>query len=289
MTIFIEIVRKLFPDLIRAIMEESIDADKSISNTVLSWMGYGRDTVLAKDKRLNVEDLLFKVIHFKPKEQSNEDKENYNVLKTLINDTIAFTKEKAKEKGYLLSSNTETKLGELKQLLKECYLKLESSHLLNVPYDDDPLTTFRFFMSVYFCQKIIGNYKASTFEAITQNPTVTNQAQLTVNKESKALEALTNVENVLKTLASDSENYSVARKSQVIEVLRNLQRINKKMCKTYGFEYSVPVSVTVFSMFAYNAKFPKPGQGYLDICISASIEEIEAKVPSASLAQLSPS
>ncbi|OCH98986.1 hypothetical protein A8135_09540 [Legionella jamestowniensis] len=271
MTIFLDVIKPILKEAITTIRDKSVSADKSTTNTLLSWISLGRDEDLSKSKRNLADDLLIKLHELENKEN---DAATFQALKNLLTECKKEAAKKSKEKNY-----DEGKFGPRMQkvilLLDDLYEKLNKAKITDIPHDNEPLNRFRFYAARYYSQKIYDAYNLSFFARFIQNPKLTYFVKLAEEKETLIVTMLQGCEKDLGTLDVEHEEYENTKKSRVLEWLSKLERANEELCSKYGSTISIPIGLTIFSTINVSLPTLQPDSGFLETCIKNAMDEID--------------
>lgn len=277
MTIFLEIAKEYLINEIMKISDASVASDKSVGNTVCSWLGLGRDESLSQYKRERA-DILRTDIRNLVSDASDE--KNYEALDALLTECRRKAKEKADEKGYSEGSFGPG-MSEVSELLKQLYERFDVAGLLDIPYkkteeERSPLTVFRYWAGVYLAHKVkeSRHNSQSTLKAITHNPKITSFNRLEKEKQDALVRAIQDCNKDLKTIKEDLGNYREVCAKRVLECLRNLLRKNKDLVDQHGANLEIPVTISFFASATVSGPVIGPHSGELQKCILHAIKEL---------------
>lgn len=282
MTIFLEIMKDLLIPRVKIVRDKSFKADESNFNTLLSWVGKGRNPELSQFKRNRADKLwvkLEKLTDQRNLAQEIDDVKTHEKIRILLDKC----KEKAAEESKRLHYPDEGKFGPRMQKLidlTDALFKIFQKHnLLNVAHDDDPLNSLRFFIAFYIAQKEVDVRELGALGKLVQNPKITDIKKIAEEKEALALKILKECEEDLETLDKEHPSYSASRRKCVVNHINELMRQNKALCKQHGLKYNIPMTLSFFTALNISLPSLRPGPGFLDECADNALKEVIEKTP----------
>ncbi|QRN02490.1 hypothetical protein GH742_00580 [Legionella sp. MW5194] len=277
MTIFLEIAKEYLIKELTKISDTSVASDKSVGNTVCSWLGLGRDEGLSQSKR-ELTDILRTDIRNLASDESDE--KNVEALNHLLSECRRKAREKADQKGY--SEGTfGPAMSEVSTLLTQLYDRFDAAGLLDIPYNTKaserhPLTVFRYWAGVYLAYKVKENRdnSQSTLKTITHNPKITSLNLLEKQKQDAVVSYIRECDKDLKTIKEDLEDYREVCTKRVLEFLRRLLLKNKELVEHHGTNLEIPVTISFFASATVSGPALGPHSGELKKCILMAIKEL---------------
>ena len=237
MTIFLESVKRVFKTEISAIPIKSKTDDASLLNTAATTAAsfftfmapLSRNPELSDNKRALAETFAREIEHL-----TNRD--NDLLLKQHVDELIMRHLSDARK----ISRAKHSRLGnfgeamdKLTLLLRNIYLTLERTNLLNIAVEETPLYHFRHFMAGYFVCHMINTEDSQT-----------EKIALSEEKETAVIKALVECNENLQTIKPDLSDYHDLIKRRVGDFLLALREENKKLVKKYQVTVSLPITLS---------------------------------------------
>ena len=271
MTVFREVARKVINDIVHATSEASSLADTSTTTKFFNLVGLPRDLALSKIKRDLIVSLLPEVDTLVNEKGSSNDSAMCARLQILITKckTDAATAATVSRQN---SGSTELALDSLIILLQSIFDKLAELKLLDIPHDDDSLNIWRYYVALYYAQKIAANRDPSLWGHIVAYPNLASKIELTEKQDALLIESFktcTNDISIIDKFAPkkddlDYAKYQEMRRSHVYLSVYKLQQENKEICDAY-----TPTALLAFL---------DPNDRILVKCLETTIEELEPLV-----------
>lgn len=260
MTIFLEIAKQFISEEIQKIRSDSLAADASPLNTVLTFFSYGRDIELSAEKRQLLDELMPRITTLT---DGVDDEASHARMIILITEYRERAAVKSAERQY-----DEGVFGAAMQnvvnLLKGIYDKINKLDLLNIPHDDDPLNKFRYFASMYCVKKVVKAHRLNLWERLKEHPKVTDTRKFSNRKEDLVREVLNICNQEIDVLDMSHPLYAQSRTKRVLECIHKLIIKNQELCHA--------VKVPVVGM---NLPGAHPSYGFLEVCMNNAISAID--------------
>lgn len=280
MTIFLEIAKEYLINDVTKLSDASVASDKSLSNTMFSMIGLGRDESLSKCKRELADILRTKI---RTLESLESDEKNFAALNSFLSDCRDKAKESSGEKGYNEGAFGPG-MSHVSSLLKEIYDRFKAANLLDIAYEKDtdgprpPLTVFQYWAGVYLACKVKESCASqSPIKTLTHNPKVTSFYKLEKEKQDAVIKTIRECHQDLKTIKEDLDNYVEVCTKRVLESLQSLNRQNSELVEKYGTNIELPVTLSLFATATVSGPIIGPNAGKLEKCIKKAMKELHSK------------
>lgn len=256
MTIFLIIAKEnLISELTKG-RDNSISADKGYGNVLLSSLGgsfgWGRDQDISSQKQSLVDECIrvLKELQEEPSDQLNKD--------SLTRTIEAYEKKiKLLKPAKFDTSNIGIAIGKCYEVIRKLKTELETSKLLDIQMDDNPLNKFRLQMAYYIWKTV----KESTDLAEEKKAAV----RRIIN------ECLVNLDSLDRT----NEHYNTFYKKTVLRAIDDLRRANAALCDNHSMSMNIPLSITLGATVNYDAKVFTPSLGELEEYCFKALRAIE--------------
>ncbi|QDP71710.1 hypothetical protein FOG18_03545 [Legionella israelensis] len=275
MTIFLKVAQEFLHSRLNSTYETSIAADNGVSNTVLSFLGTGRNTKLSKEKRQLVMNLMLEI---KAMDSKESDEATLEYLKQLLDDKRVENQRLCKKYGYQNEGETGRSLVAIKNFLDDIHKKLSEHDFIDKPFDSaDPFNEFQYHAAFYLIQKIEDVNNQGLIDKLAIHLEISSLYELAEEKEKKLLSVLKECEESLQALGEEKPDYLKWRKRNVIEGIERVKRENSTLCKKYGSRINIPVALSLFSTLNIGLPTLRPDEGELNKCMQKALEQISVK------------
>lgn len=266
MTIFLKIAKQFITEEIKKIQSDSLAADESSLNAVLTFFHYGRDTELSAEKRQLLDDLMPQIMALT---EDINDETSLLRLTTFITDCRENAALKSAEKQYD-EGVFGTAMQNVETLLKRVYEKIRKLGLLDTPQDEDPLNEFRYYAAMYCVKNVVKTHRLTLWESLIEHPKVTGVRAFSKQKEDLVVEILHVCNQQIKVLDINHDLYKVSRKERVLECIDKLRTRNRRLCDDPGTGVKLPG-------VGLNLPGSHPSYGFLETCMENAIAAIDKK------------
>jgi hypothetical protein len=266
MTIFLKVCQELLPDYLRVISERSTAADQSLTNTMLSKIGFGRDLELSASKREILENLLKALQTFT---DDTDDSRTYTALTTLV-DSSRYQAREASDARKLNEGTFGPEMHSVVALLSEVYTTIDKLRLLNIKDSADPSFTFYYYLALYDTKKVADAHFESVVARMAKKTLLFTPSELSLEKGKIVQDAREECEKKLSWLNQALPNLSECQYVIVIEMIDKVILNNQELCRKHD------PSITLGKQLEFKIPVLGPSHGFLNTCMQQAKSAIEA-------------
>lgn len=175
MTIFLELAKHFLIPRLQQVIGDLKEADAGWINTFRKTISMERNQLLSVEKQTMLESLIQKISTIQDADTDEETQENIEHLISTFRQQLL---DKSLEYRIEDGGTTEPKLDALVGIVKDIFKSVTKLNVVDTPRNEDPLNCFKYFIGLYFAEKINARVSANLFNTVTRHPFFTNASSL---------------------------------------------------------------------------------------------------------------